>query len=144
MTNGLKSGSADDPWEDEGTEEGASTSSTSGRDRPERGSRTDRASSTVPDAETESDTGASDTEASTSRASRSYLDRRDGAKDERELVQFFLRDEVYGDMVEGRVRQEVAEELGEQPGKFDLREALVAVGQEHVDEAVDELRDMGY
>lgn len=133
MSDGLKKGSADDPWADD---EDDTEQVEERREAGAGGEQSGRDARKEPAATRGSGTASS--------SSEPYLQRRDGAKDERKLIQFFLREDVYGEMVESRVRAEVGEDLGELPGKFDLREALVAVGQEHVDEVVDELREMGY
>lgn len=72
------------------------------------------------------------------------LERRDSVKDERDLMQFFLRSEVYDENTENRLKADVGDQLGEAPYAFDLREAVIEVGKKHVDEVVDELREMGY
>lgn len=126
--SGMKAGSADDPFADDDAED-ETASSESASEEPE------------PRRDDPLDAGADRT--ATTATGQAYVDRRGGAKDERRLVQFFLRDEVYGEMTEARLRSEIGEELGEMPGKFDLREALVAVGQEHEDEVLERLREMG-
>lgn len=125
--SGMKAGSADDPFAD---------------DKDDGSSASEPASESA-EAPTNEAGAAQSRKEDHGGGNEPYVDRRDGAKDERRLVQFFLRDEVYGEMAEGRLRSTVGEELGEMPGKFDLREALVAVGQEHEDEVVERLRKMG-
>lgn len=127
MSDGMKAGSADDPFADD-------------EDADSSGQITDG----EPNDTTTDGPFSDSTEQVSTASARSYVDRRDGAKDERRLVQFFLRDDVYSETAEDRLRLNVTENLGEKPGKFDLREALVAVGAKHDDEVVDELEEMGY
>lgn len=122
--DGMKAGSADDPWEDDDT--------------------TDNDPEPVETEPDQTATTAETSAASREQESRPYLDRRENAKTNRRLVQFFLRDEVFSELDENQLQNDVHRQLGEQPGKFDLREALVAVAQDHPSEVVDELREMGY
>lgn len=124
---GLKSGTGDGAVDSDTTSE-----SPSREPDPETssGSRPDRTVTSEPD--TRTDDG------------QSLLERRDSVKDERELMQFFLRPDVYDENTENRLKADVGDRLGEAPYAFDLREALVAVGQRHKDEVVAELQEMGY
>lgn len=132
MTDGgIKQGSGDDIWAEEdsdGSDSETATDGDRGSTTPEREPR--ERSSTAREREPVGD--------------ENYLDRRDGAKDERRLVQFFLRDEVYSEMTEDRLRADVGEKLGESPGRFDLREAMVEIAQNHPDEVASALERMGY
>lgn len=124
MADGMKSGSADDPFADDSdVVDGDESDPTPDKTRTEP---------TTTDQSREEQ--------------RSYLERRDGAKDGRKLVQFFLRDEVYSQRDEQNFRLTLADELDvdDLPGKFDTREALVKVAQEHPGEVADALEEMGY
>lgn len=71
-----------------------------------------------------------------------YLLTRTTAKDGRKSVTYFLRPETRD--LEKQVRRAVEEELKTDVKKLDIREALVCVGANHVDEVAELLRDAGY
>jgi putative heme iron utilization protein len=58
------------------------------------------------------------------------------------MIQYFLREDTQD--LEDDVKRAVEQTLGTDVYLLDLREALVRVGADHIDEVADELRDWGY
>jgi len=71
-----------------------------------------------------------------------YIFGRSGVKEDREMIQYFLRDET--EDLEAEVKHAVEQELGTDVYLTDIREALVRIGANHIDEVADELRGWGY
>lgn len=141
MTDGMKSGAGSDPFADELTDEEESS------EDPE--ALTEDADETV-DSSSQSNAG---TDSPSDQRSQStdpeqideelpYLFDRYGVKDERKMVQYFLREETQATVT--NARSAVEDELGTDVPLTDVREALVRVGAEHLDEVADELREWGY
>ena len=140
MTDGMKSGAGSDPFADD-SDNKKEPSETSDETTQE----TTQASS---EPELEADNHSSDdSERSKSsvqagRDGLPYIFGRNGVKDDRHMVQYFLRDETKN--IESNVKRTVEQELGTDVYLTDIREALVRVGADHVDELADELREWGY
>lgn len=129
MTDGMKSGAGSDPFDDD--DEGASQSE----------EKNGQEASTTAEGKTERKTE----DESMSRSDREdlpYIFRRNGVKDDRKMIQYFLRDDT--EDLEAEVKRAVEQDLDTDVYLTDLREALVRVGAEHVDEVADELREWGY
>lgn len=71
-----------------------------------------------------------------------YKFRRDGVQDGRDRVPLFLHDETKTD--ERDALRELEERFDDDVSLTDLREALVKVGLEHLDEVEGELEEWGY
>ncbi|MDL0134754.1 hypothetical protein [Halobacterium salinarum] len=143
---GMKSGSGSDPFatDSDTDEEDSADNEESTIDSSEEKSQD---SSEAPEQEQVGDSTADNAESleSTGRTDREglpYIFSRNGVKDDRKMVQYFLRDETKA--CEGDVKQAVERELGTDVYLTDLREALVRVAAEHPEEVADELRDWGY
>lgn len=141
MTNGMKSGAGSDPFdtdtvdEEEPTKESAEpTEETAGTAGSSSQSKISTDSS--PDQESQSTT----TEQSGEELP--YIFDRSSVKNDRKMVQYFLREKTQ--KTEKDAQRALEEELGTDVSLIDLREALVRVGAEHLDEVADELRDWGY
>ena len=137
----MKSGSGTDPFADESNAD-ATTDDSGPSDAHETTSSVDPPvesdENTKP---TASDSGAFDKNAP-SAEQLPYIFARDGVKDNRSMVQYFLRTET--EQFEKEARSAVGDELGTDVYLTDLREALVRVGAEHIDEVAEELRSWGY
>lgn len=72
-----------------------------------------------------------------------YVLRRSTAKEDRKMVQFFLREE-FGDTGERRLKSRVEDILETEVSKLDLREAAYAFAQEHPEAVAELLRTWGY
>jgi hypothetical protein len=96
--------------------------------------------------------GQSDTEAETSTSETGgdaqqkiqipYKFRRDGVQDGRDRVPLFVKPETKRE--ERDARRELEDRLGEDVSLTDLREALVKVGLDHLDEVEAQLEGWGY
>lgn len=141
MTDGMKSGAGSDPFADDSTEQ--EESSEEPEESVENAEQTDDSSS-----ESNANTGSSPDQTTQSTASEQsveelpYIFERYGVKDDRKTVQYFLREETQNTVTDAR--QAVQDELGADVHLTDLREALVRVGAQHLDEVADELREWGY
>lgn len=144
MTDGMKSGAGSDPFADESDPE-------SGKDD----SQSEEATAAEPDeptdgeieaeARTSSVSEGAETTESVSRRDREglpYIFRRNGVKDDRKMIQYFLQEDT--ETLEAEAQGAVEQELDTDVYLTDLREALVRVGAEHIDEVADELREWGY
>jgi|APHM01.1.fsa_nt_gi hypothetical protein len=133
--DGMKSGAGDDPFADE-------------VDDPDG----EQAADDEPVAETAADpfdadgAASADETATDDTAQGSSLPwrfARDSAKDERDMVQFFLQDETQ--RLEGRAQAELAERLNDDVLVLDVREAAYTVALErHLDSVERKLREWGY
>lgn len=74
--------------------------------------------------------------------SASYYHRRDTVKENRKMVQYFLRDETQD--TEDEIHAEIEQELEADVSLIDVREAIVRVAADHIGEIADELREWGY
>lgn len=142
MTDGMKSGAGSDPFDDESDPD---------QDASQTEEQNAKAADEAAEEETVPENGTSSTsdgvEASepanlSAREEIPYIFRRNGVKDNRKMIQYFLRDDT--EDLEAEVKQAVEQDLDTDVYLTDLREALVRVGAEHVDEVADELREWGY
>jgi hypothetical protein len=125
MTDGMKSGSGSDPFAADATEE---------KELSEESGKTDGT------AESSSQSNPTNTEQSGQELP--YIFDRSSVKYDRKMVQYFLREKTQ--KTEKDALRAVEQELGTDVSLIDLRESLVRVGAEHLDEVADELRDWGY
>jgi len=142
MTDSMKSGAGSDPFADDSDNEKESqetsdgtTQETTTQDNSESESEADGHSS----ADRSGNSGSSD---HTDKGDIPYILRRNTVKTDRQMVQYFLRDETMN--LESDVQHAVEQELGTDVYLTDIREALIRVGANHVDELADELRGWGY
>lgn len=130
----MKKGAGDDPFaEDAGSD---------GRDDSEE-ERSERTSSEAEEASPAGD--ASSTEAATGQRqtiSIPYKFRRDGVQDDRSRVPLFLQSETKAG--ERDALREFEDRFDDNVSLTDLREALVMVGLQHMDEVEAQLEDWGY
>lgn len=142
MTDGMKSGAGSDPFDDESDPDQDASQS---EEKNAKAADETAEEETEPETETSSksdDVEASDPANLSTREDIPYIFRRNGVKDNRRMIQYFLRDDT--EDLEDEVKQAVEEDLDTDVYLTDLREALVRVGAEHVDEVADELREWGY
>jgi hypothetical protein len=139
MTNGMKSGAGSDPFADDD------------EDASKNEEKNAQEANVTAEGEIESETDDNSTHDSLEESesvNRSdsedlpYIFRRNGVKDDRKMVQYFLRDDT--EDLETEVKRAVEQDLDTDVYLTDLREALVRVGAEHVDEVANELREWGY
>jgi hypothetical protein len=131
----MKSGAGSDPFSDE-SEDGTTTKN------PGQSPDQNSDSSTDPSADTKRSARRSEAFEPSQTDTLPYIYSRDGVKDDRSMVQYFLRPET--EELETDVQSIVEDELDTDVYLTDLREALVRVGAAHVDDVVDELRGWGY
>jgi hypothetical protein len=137
MTEGWKSG-ADDPFgDDSGNDETSEASETTAEETPTTTEQTGD-DDTAP----QPDSDISDSATAPSGDDLPYIYDRHGVKDDRKMIQYFLRDET--EALESEVKHTVEQELGTDVYLTDIREALVRIGAKHIDEVADELRQWGY
>lgn len=74
--------------------------------------------------------------------SESYYHRRDTVKENRKMVQYFLRHETQD--TEDEIHAEIEQEMEADVSLIDVREAIVRVAADHIGEIADELREWGY
>ena len=137
MTDGMKSGAGSNPFGDDPSEEDGSSSDS--QTTPQDSGETRK--SDVDTKSTSSETAGS-TETNQREDELPYIFQRNGVKDNRRMVQYFLREET--EEIETDAQRAIEDELGTDVYLTDIREALVQVGAEHLDEVADELRDWGY
>ncbi len=141
MTNGMKSGAGSDPFADDISADDApeteQENSNQGADEPSN-SRSNSQAAT----ESSPATGSQDSDTEQGEDRLPYIFARKTVKSDRKITQYFLRDEAQA--VEKDVQRAIEKELGTDVSLIDVREALVLVGAEHLDEVADELRDWGY
>ena len=139
MPNGVKSGAGADVFDEESStadeEQDNSTQPTDRDDTPDN-------SSEVSSNEDSQQTASSDISEQLSADDMPYLITRDRVKDDRAMVSYFLRPETR-DRVE-EAHETAEESLGTDVQRLDLREALVLVGLDNIEEVVDTLREFGY
>jgi hypothetical protein len=129
---GMKKGAGEDPFADDDPADGE------GADEGD-----DRSASV---ATTDEETAAE--EAGTTAAERTqsiqipYKFRRDGVQDGRSRVPLFLQSETK--TAERDALRELEDRFGDDVSLTDLREALVMVGLDHLDEAEEHLEEWGY
>lgn len=130
MTNGMKSGAGSDPFADDTDSDEESTDN-----NDDETQTSDLQGSSETEAEP-------DSKRPSDQENLPYIFRRNGVKDDRKMIQYFLRDDTKD--IETDAKHAVEQELGTDVYLTDLREALVRVGAEHTDEVADELREWGY
>jgi CRISPR/Cas system-associated protein Cas7 (RAMP superfamily) len=140
MTDGMKSGAGSDPFADDSSDDAGETT-----ERANQG--TDKSSTAKVQTEEEETSSQPDSNISGSSTAPSgdelpYIFARNGVKDNRKMVQYFLQAET--EDVEAEAKYAVEQELGTDLYLTDIREALVRIGAEHIDEVADELREWGY
>ena len=128
---GMKEGAGENPFADDVEESDETTS------EPKRSAERDRQSS--------SDDESNETE-SRQRDQRQvqipYKFRRDGVQDGRNRVPLFLQKETKDG--EREAQRELEDRFDDDVSLTDLREALVMVGLDHLDEVEGQLREWGY
>jgi len=137
MTEGWKSG-ADDPFADDSSDDEASKASeTTVEETP-----TTNAQTGDDDTTPQPDSDLSDSATAPSRGDLPYIYDRHGVKDDRKMIQYFLREET--EDIEAEAKHSVEQELETDVYLTDVREALVRIGAKHIDEVAEELREWGY
>lgn len=144
MTDGMKSGAGSDPFGDDTSTDSDGDTPDAEQETLDQGTDESSGSRSNAQAETEpsSTTDSQDTETEQSEDELPYIFARNTVKSDRKMTQYFLRDETQA--VEKDAQQAIEEELGTDVSLIDVREALVLVGAEHLDEVADRLREWGY
>jgi len=142
MTDGMKSGAGSDPFADDSNND--EQASDVNNDEPQE---SDSSTNSGADTGTQPDSGPSRAKASASESPSNsedlpYIFERGGVKDNRTMIQYFLREET--EDIEAEAKHAVEQELNTDVYLTDLREALVRIGAAHIDEVADELREWGY
>jgi len=142
MTDSMKSGAGSDPFADDSSDDddAAEATETANQDTGEARTTTAQTDDKEPSSQPDSDTSGSSTAFSGDELP--YIFDRNGVKDNRKLIQYFLQAET--ESVEAEAKHAVEQELGTDVYLTDIREALVRIGAEHIDEVADELREWGY
>lgn len=139
----MKSGAGDDPFAEE--------QDTTTEDPTGRTEHQDSKAGTGSSSETDHDDRAvaspesmvkSVDETTNEREELPYIYSRYGVKEDRRMIQYFLREET--EVLERDAKQAIESELGTDVYLTDIREALVRIGANHLDEVAAELRDWGY
>ncbi|MFC7205287.1 hypothetical protein ACFQJC_17390 [Haloferax namakaokahaiae] len=125
---GMKKGAGEDPFADDSQVE--STTPQSAQEEPSESENT------------ESQVDEGDTQRSQQQLQIPYKFRRDGVQDGRDRVPLFLQKETK--VAERDALHELEDQFEENVSLTDLREALVKVGLQHLDEAEECLEDWGY
>lgn len=136
MTNGMKSGAGSDPFADEDAGDESDASGSQSEPSPTESHSSDPFNDGAEEARS------ADTEPGPDAETLPYIFQRDGVKDDRSMIQYFLREEAAS--LEDDVQQAVEEEMGTDVYLTDVREAMVHVAAEHSDEVTDVLREWGY
>lgn len=140
MTNGMKSGAGSDPFTDDTDDDGDAESMDTQQENTAQTSPATHTESKPTDEDSAQNTP--EQEESPADDSLPYIFDREGVKDDRDIVQYFLRSETVD--LEKQAQRTIEQELGTDIYLTDVREALVRVGARHLDEATDELREWGY
>jgi hypothetical protein len=140
MTDGMKSGAGSDPFADDSSNNASKATETTEQDTEasptkEANVGNEKTTSQKRSERPDSSTGPSEEDLP-------YIFGRSGVKEDREMIQYFLRDET--EDLEAEVKHAVEQELGTDVYLTDIREALVRIGANHIDEVADELRGWGY
>ncbi len=137
MTDGMKSGAGSDPFADDSNDQKTTEEAKETNQEQEISTKTnreqERSKGHVNSPDGSIDSGSEDLP---------YIFSRNGVKDNRTMVQYFLREET--EEIESEVQHSVEQELGTDVYLTDIREALVRIGAEHLDEVAGELREWGY
>jgi hypothetical protein len=140
MTDGMKSGAGSDPFADDTSDdeasEGAETTAEATDPVPTTGAPDGEETASQPSS------NSSDSSAAPSGDGLPYIFERNGVKDNRKMVQYFLQADT--EDIEDEVKHAVEQEFGTDVYLTDIREALVRVGANHIEEVADELRGWGY
>jgi hypothetical protein len=128
---GMKEGAGEDPFADDSDDSSKSTSSTEVSEKRERESATDGESN-----------GAETRRRDRRQIRIPYKFRRDGVQDGRNRVPLFLQKETKN--AERDAQRELEDRFDDDVSLTDLREALVMVGLEHLDEVERQLEEWGY
>jgi hypothetical protein len=139
MTNGMKSGAGSDPF-DTADEEESSEEPEEPTEETSEAAGSSSQSKISPDSSPDQESQFTTMEQSGEGIP--YIFDRSSVKNDRKMIQYFLREETQ--KTEKDAQRALEEELGTDVSLIDLREALVRVGAEHLDEVADELRDWGY
>jgi hypothetical protein len=141
MTDGMKSGAGSDPFADDTNDDDASKA-----EQETLNQDTDESAGTESNSQAETGTpaatGSQDNDTEQSEDRLPYIFARNTVKSDRKMTQYFLRDEAQA--VEKDAQRAIEEKIGTDVSLIDVREALVLVGAEHLDEVADELREWGY
>lgn len=142
MTDSMKSGAGSDPFADDPDNEKESKETSDGTAQETTPQDNSEAESEAVGGPSSDRSVTSESADNTDGEDLSYIFRRNTVKTDRQMVQYFLRDETMN--LESDVKHAVEQELGTDVYLTDIREALIRVGAEHVDELADELRGWGY
>lgn len=141
MSDGMKTGAGSDPFSDDSSDEDASDA-TETTDQGTDVTATEEAETGDESHASQSQPERPDTSSDLHGGNLPYIFGRNGVKDDRKMIQYFLRRET--EDLEAEVKHAVEQELGTDVYLTDVREALVRIGANHVDEVADELREWGY
>lgn len=137
MTDGMKSGSGEDPFAE--VETGDNTDDSNDTDEGESDSSPNAGEAVIDEGNESSGSSGG----STTSSSYPWLFTRSNAKDGREMVQFFLQQETQSK--ESQAQADLEAILGEEPLVLDMREAAYQVAlEQHLDDVADQLREWGY
>ena|SRR6056297_3550657 len=134
---GMKEGAGEDPFAEDPVSDSGSTDDSSAETATET-----RSSETTSTASTDGTTSTSSRSGGRRSMSIPYKFRRDGVQDGRDRVPLFLKPETKS--AERDALRELEERFDADVSLTDLREALVMVGLEHLDEVEGELEEWGY
>ena len=142
---GMKSGSGSDPFETDSNNddaEGSASNEAETTDTPEENGQATADTHKQAGTATADHSESLESTSRTNREGLPYIYARNGVKDDRKMIQYFLQEET--EAIENDVKRAVESELGTDVYLTDLREALVRVAAKHPEEVADELRDWGY
>jgi hypothetical protein len=125
---GMKQGAGENPFADDDSEESAGEQEEQQEGQPE--------------SEPVEKESSSETDSSRRQMQIPYKFRRDGVQDNRSRVPLFLQDETKRG--ERDAQRELEARFDDDVSLTDLREALVLVGLEHLDEVEGQLEEWGY
>jgi hypothetical protein len=126
---GMKAGAGEDPFADDEEDTSADTESTTEPERKDRQSSTDSKPVDTP-------------ESGRQQLEIPYKFRRDGVQDGRDRVPLFLHSETKS--AERDALRELEDRFDDDVSLTDLREALVKVGLENIDDVEEQLESWGY
>lgn len=141
MTDGMKSGAGSDPFAT-GSSDDHESAEVPEEQINETGKEDESTSISTADADSSPEQGTQSADSEQDGEELPYIFDRYSVKDDRKMVQYFLRENTQ--QTEKDALKAVEQELGADVLLIDLREALVRVGAENLDEVADELRDWGY
>ncbi|RQH02296.1 hypothetical protein [Natrarchaeobius oligotrophus] len=132
---GMKEGAGENPFADDPAPVESTESRESSSDDSDRSNDAD-------DAEDVTETTRTDRSSSGGGIQIPYKYRRDGVQDGRDRVPLFLHEETK--TAERDALRELEDRFDDDVSLTDLREALVKVGVDHLDEVEDQLEEWGY